>query len=170
MKRPLLIALCALLTPAASAAELRVEFELPQINASDYRRPYVALWLERPDNSVAANLAVWYDVRMRNDEGTTWLKDVRMWWRRIGRDTEVPVDGVTSATRNPGVHKLAFTNGSEPLGELATGEYRLVIEASREHGGREVVTVPLQWPPAGNQQHTASGEREIGRVAVELIP
>jgi hypothetical protein len=170
MKRPVLIALCALLTPLASAADLRVEIELPDIKASDYRRPYIAVWLERPDNSVAANLAVWYDVRMRNDEGTTWLKDIRQWWRRIGRDTAVPVDGVTSATRGPGTHKLSFTDGAAPLGKLAKGEYRLMVEASREHGGREVISVPLQWPPAASKQVAASGEREIGRVAVELIP
>ena len=40
--------------------------KLPRIDVADYRRPYVAVWLERPDNSVAANLAVWYDVKMRN--------------------------------------------------------------------------------------------------------
>lgn len=166
MKRPLLYALCAALPGLASAAELRIDLELPDLKP----RPYVAVWLERPDNSVAANLAVWYDVRMRNDEGKTWLKDIRQWWRRIGRDLEMPIDGVTSATRGGGKHSLSFTAGSQPLGELAKGEYRLVIEASREHGGREVVTVPLQWPPASPQQLTAAGTHELGRIAVDLIP
>lgn len=170
MKRTLLLALCTVLPGLAAAAELRVELELPDLQISDYRRPYVAVWLERPDNSVAANLAVWYDVRMRDDEGLTWLKDIRKWWRRTGRDLTMPVDGVTAATRGPGTHKLAFTAGAQPLGELAAGEYRLVVEASREHGGREVVTVPLQWPPAAEQRLDADGARELGRVAVELIP
>lgn len=170
MQRPLLIALCALLPGLASSAELRVQLELPELTISDYRRPYVAVWLERPDHSVAANLAVWYDMRMRDDEGLTWLKDIRQWWRRIGRDLEMPVDGVSAATRGPGVHQLAFTQGNTPLGELAAGEYRLVVEASREHGGREVVSLPLQWPPSADQRLDAAGQREIGRVAVHLIP
>jgi hypothetical protein len=170
MKRRLLLALCALLPGLAAAAELRVELELPDLRISDYRRPYVAVWLERPDNSIAANLAVWYDVRKRDDEGLTWLKDIRQWWRRSGRDLTMPVDGVTAATRGHGIHKLAFTAGARPLGELAAGEYRLIVEASREHGGREVVTVPLQWPPTAAQRLDAAGSHELGRLVVELIP
>jgi len=170
MKRIAPTLLCALLPGLAAAAELRVEVELPRIEVSDYRRPYVAAWLERPDNSVAARLALWYDLRMRDDEGKTWLKDLRQWWRRIGRDITVPVDGMTSATRNPGTHALTFTSGTVPLGMLAAGEYRLVVEAAREHGGREVVSVPLQWPPTQASRLDADGERELGRIAVELIP
>lgn len=170
MKRSTLFALLALAPALACAAELRVELELPGIAVSDYRRPYVAVWLERPDNSVAAHLATWYDLRMRNDEGKTWLKDLRQWWRRIGRDLEVPVDGVTTATRGPGVHKLAFTAGAAPLGELAAGEYRLVVEAAREHGGREVLSLPLHWPPSAPQRTEAGGKRELGRVTAELLP
>ena len=95
---------------------------------------------------------------------------MRLWWRRTGRDLEQPVDGVTAATRNPGVHKLSFTEGQVPLGKLAAGEYRLVVEASREHGGREVVTVPLQWPPASATRSEVRGEHELGTIAVQLKP
>lgn len=153
------------------AAQLHIDVELPDITAADYRRPYVAIWLERPDNSVAANLAIWYDVRMRNNEGETWLKDMRLWWRRSGRELSLPVDGVTSATRSPGTHALSFAHGVAPLGELEAGSYRLVIEASREHGGREVVTVPLEWPPSGaTPTLDAAGEHELGRIQVRLEP
>ena len=160
----------ALLAAPVSAAELHIDIELPEFAVSDYRRPYVAVWIERPDNSVAANLAVWYDVRMRNDEGTTWLKDMRLWWRRIGRELEVPIDGVTSATRAPGTHRLSFVAGNEPLGALEAGEYRVVVEASREHGGREVVSVPIEWPPAGAWTAQVSGEHELGAVGVAMVP
>jgi len=166
MKRILLCALCAALPGLAPAADLRVEIELPDLKP----RPYVAVWLERPDNSVAANLSVWYDVRMRNDEGKTWLKDLRQWWRRTGRDLQVPIDGVTSATRPAGTHTLTYTAGTAPLGDLPAGEYRLVVEAAREHGGREVITLPVQWPPAAAQRESASGQRELGRVALDLVP
>lgn len=166
MKRPLLGALCAAMAPLAIAADLRIEIELPDLSP----RPYVAVWLERPDNSVAANLAVWYDVRMRNDEGKTWLKDMRQWWRRTGRDLALPIDGVTSATRGAGKHALTFKEGSAPLGKLAKGEYRLMVEASREHGGREVISVPVQWPPTSQQRATARGTSELGQITVEIAP
>lgn len=170
MHKTVLLALGLLVAAPALSAGIEVDIELPRIDVADYRRPYVAVWLERPDNSVAANLAVWYDVKMRNGEGAKWLKDIRQWWRRAGRDMQVPVDGVTSATRHPGAHRLAFTAGDAPLGELAAGSYRLVVEASREHGGREVLTLPFDWPPREAAVREARGERELGKVAVHLKP
>ncbi|MDX1550041.1 MAG: DUF2271 domain-containing protein, partial [Lysobacter spongiicola] len=75
--------LLALLLPASlPAAGLDVTLEIPRLNVAEYHRPYVAVWIERPDHSVAANLAVWYDDDMKGDEGTKWLKDMRQWWRR----------------------------------------------------------------------------------------
>ena len=165
-----LIALGLLASTSAMSASLDIEIELPRIDAADYRRPYVAIWLERPDNSVAANLAVWYDAKMRNDEGTKWLKDMRQWWRRTGRELSVPIDGVTSATRAPGAHTLNFTSGQHPLGELPAGEYRLMVEAAREHGGRELLSLPIQWPPAGAVSNAITGAHELGKVSVQLKP
>mgnify|MGYP001407174322 FL=1 len=62
MHKPLFLAVGLLAASSAFAAGIEVEIELPRIDVSDYRRPYVAAWLERPDNSVAANLAVWFVV------------------------------------------------------------------------------------------------------------
>ncbi len=165
-----LMALLTCISTPLLAADLSVEIELPAFNVPDYRRPYVAVWLERPDNSVAANLAVWYDLNMRDDKGTEWLKDMRQWWRRIGRELQVPIDGVTSATRAPGHHSISFTAGQAPLGNLPAGEYRLIVEASREHGGRELVSVPLQWPPASATETQASGQHELGDIKLRLTP
>ncbi len=170
MHKPLILALGLLAAAPAFSAGIEIDIEVPRIDVADYRRPYVAVWLERPDNSVAANLAVWYDVKMRNDEGTKWLKDMRQWWRRSGRELTVPIDGVTSATRQPGKHSLSFTAGQAPLGTLAPGEYRLQIEASREHGGRELLSVPISWPPAAAGRSEVRGQHELGTVSVRLVP
>lgn len=170
MYKPLLLVLGLLASSPVLAASIDVELELPHFDVADYRRPYVAAWLERPDNSVAANLVVWYDAKMRNAEGAKWLKDMRLWWRRSGRELAMPVDGLTSATRQPGKHTLSFTEGQTPLGKLAAGEYRLVVEAAREHGGREVVSLPLQWPPTNVTRHEARGKHELGTIAVQLKP
>jgi hypothetical protein len=37
---------------------------------------------------VAANLSVWYDIELKDQEGEKWLKDIRQWWRRTGRDAQ----------------------------------------------------------------------------------
>ncbi|MEO5738219.1 MAG: DUF2271 domain-containing protein, partial [Variovorax sp.] len=48
--------------------------------------------------------------------------------------------------------------------------YKFVVEAAREVGGREVVSIPFQWPPATAAQPTAAGKEELGEVRLELRP
>src|SRR5690606_16025843 len=92
------LAMSAVLSPSALAAELNVTVEVPRLEVAEYHRPYVAVWLEQGRREVVANLAVWYDVEMPNGEGKEWLKDMRQWWRRTGRSLEMPVDAFTGAT------------------------------------------------------------------------
>ena len=168
----------ALLTGAAAglavspvgAAEIKVKVEVPKLTVAEYHRPYVAIWVEKPDQSVAANLAVWYDVKLKDNEGTKWLKDMRQWWRRSGRTLDMPVDGLSSATRAPGEHQVSFPEGTSTLGKLAPGKYELVVEAAREVGGRELLRVPFEWPPRAAQNLKAQGEHELGALVVDLAP
>ncbi len=154
----------------ALAAEMNVKVEIPRLNVAEYHKPYVALWLERADQSPAATLAVWYDVKHKDGEGTKWLKDMRQWWRKAGRDMKLPADGVSGATRAPGEHALTFSEGKAPLGSLPAGDYQLVVEAAREVGGRELLRVPFSWPPKAVQAAKAKGEHELGTVSLELKP
>jgi hypothetical protein len=154
----------------ADAARLDVDIEIPTLEVAEYHRPYVALWLEREDNSVAAQLAVWYDLEMADREGETWLKDMRQWWRRDGRNLQMPIDGVSGATRAPGRHRLGIDGDDPRLSGLAPGNYQLVVEAAREVGGRELLRLPLSWPPAGPVTTRAAGEHELGTVILELAP
>src|SRR5690606_6920240 len=159
-----------LLGSAASAAELGVTLDIPQLKVAEYHKPYIAMWLEKPDQSFVANLAVLYDIKKQNKAGEKWLKDMRQWWRKSGRDLQMPVDGVSGATRAPGEHSFAFMPGKTPLAALPAGDYQLVVEASREAGGREVVKVPFAWPPKSAQKLSAQGKEELGAVSVQLKP
>lgn len=163
-------ALTGLVAGQAAAADLDVKVEIPRLSVAEYHRPYVAIWVERPDQSVAANLAVWYDVKLKNNEGTKWLKDMRQWWRKSGRDLAMPMDGLSSATRPVGEHQLSFNTDNPALAKLPEGEYRLVVEAAREVGGRELLRIPFQWPPKAPQNAEAKGEHELGVVALTLKP
>lgn len=167
-----MLAAAGAVLPAAPvlAAELAVSVEIPRLNVAEYHRPYIAIWVEKTDQSFAGNLAVWYDLKLRNNEGTKWLKDMRAWWRKSGRELNMPVDGLSSATRAPGTHRVVFPGAKAPLSTLAAGEYHLVIEASREVGGREVLRVPFQWPPTAAANASVQGEHELGKVAIELKP
>ncbi len=153
------------------AAELTLSVEVPQINTAEYHRPFAAIWIERPDNTVAGNLAIWYQMpKGEKAGGDKWLKDMRQWWRRSGRELKMPVDGITSATRPVGKHKVEFKNDAFPQGKLAPGQYTLKVEAAREGGGRELVSVPFAWPPTKSQRAVARGKSELGEIALELKP
>lgn len=169
-KRKLLLAAVLASALPALAAELSVKIDIPQLAVAEYHRPYIAMWLEKADGGQVTQLAVWYDQKKKDNGGTKWLKDMRQWWRKGGRDLEVPLDAVTSATRAPGLHSLTFVAGKAPLGQLAAGEYTLFVEASREAGGREVVRVPLSWPPKEARTTGSKGQEELGNVTVQLKP
>lgn len=157
-------------TSQVIAADLTVNVEIPRLNAAEYHRPYVAIWVEGADQKVVANLAVWYDVKQRNGEGTKWLKDIRQWWRKSGRDLKVPADGLTGATRAAGQHTLTFPAGKGNLSALTPGSYHLVVEAAREVGGRELLRVPFEWPAKGPVTARAQGTSELGALTVTVTP
>jgi hypothetical protein len=160
----LLLAFCG---GTASAADLSVSVEIPQIPVAEYHRPYVAIWIEDGTQVIAANLAVWYQVR---GDHTKWLPDLRQWWRRGGRDLKVPVDGLTGATRPVGQHLLKFDAAKPPLAALKPGQYTLVVEAVREVGGREALRIPFEWPIKASKRESVSGSKELGAVSLSLNP
>ncbi|MNJ32515.1 hypothetical protein D3C77_271810 [compost metagenome] len=166
-KLPLVLTAAAVSATAvpALAADLSVSVELPRINSASYHRPYVAVWIEKPDQTAAQTLAVWYQ-QTRNSEGDgkDWLKDLRTWWRKGGRAMAMPADGVSGPTKAPGRH--AVTVPGARLRGLPAGQYNLVVEAARELGGREVVRVPFRWGAAN--AGSAAGSTELGAVRVAV--
>lgn len=152
----------------AMAADLNVTVELPKLNVAEYHKPYVAIWIENPaDSSAAGTLAVWYDAKNREDNGAKWLKDMRQWWRKAGREMSFPADGVSGATRAPGPQKLVFSGAKGALKSLKPGQYNLVVEAAREVGGHEAVRVPFVWGKPGKLA-SAKGSAELGAVTVSV--
>jgi hypothetical protein len=164
----LTLSAAGLVAGPAFGADLQVQLAIPDLDVAEYHRPYVAVWIERPDHSVAANLAVWYDVANKKKEGEKWLADLRQWWRRTGRDLKVPIDGVTGATRPVGTHTLEFASDSPLLKDLSPGQYELVVEAAREVGGREVLRIPFQWPLEKPAKLEAKGQSELGELSLEI--
>ena len=53
----------------------------------------------------------------------------------------MPVDGLSTPTRAPGTHQIKFDSAGKPLEGLTPGKYQLVIEAAREVGGRELLSL-----------------------------
>ena len=170
MRLPISVTLTGVMAWPAFAADVKMSIEIPRLNVAEYHRPYVAIWLERPDQSFVGNVAVWYDLKLKDNEGTKWLKDLRQWWRRSGRELTMPVDGLSTATRPPGEHQINVALDRAPFAGLGAGEYQVVIEAAREVGGREILRIPVQWPPKASETLKIKGEHELGAVAVDLKP
>ena len=153
----------------ALSAELTLKVQLPRMDIAEYHRPYVAAWIEKAaDQSYAGNVALWYDLKKRDNGGAKWLKDMRSWWRKSGHDTAV-VDGVTGATRTAGDHAINLLD-SKAVAALPPGQYEVVVEAARENGGREVLRVPFEWPVKKAQSAKAQGQGELGTVSIDARP
>jgi hypothetical protein len=155
--RPLTLALVAggIAGPATAST---VTVTVPRLTVAEYHRPYVAVWLEPQGGGAARTLAVWYDIKKGGQEpGTKWLADLRAWWRKGGRSLKLPANGVSGATRAPGQYAIPLPAGLKP------GAYVLHVEAARETGGRELVSVPLTMPtPRG----VGTGKSELGAVTI----
>ena len=161
--KPSLLLLAPALASTGIAGDIRLTIEVPQLDVGQYHRPYLAAWIEKPDQSHAANLIVWYD--LENQKGETWLKDLRQWWRKSGRAADLPIDGVSGPTRPVGKHTLDIPAKQAPLPE---GEYILVVEAAREVGGREMIRIPFQWDGKTAVEASGSGKTEIGAVQLHI--
>ncbi len=157
MKKSLVLAAGIVATPASAGT---ITVTIPRLNVAEYHRPYIAAWIEPQGGGPARTLAVWYDVKKGGAEpGTKWLADLRTWWRKGGRSLRLPADGVSGATRAPGAHRIPIPANVRP------GTYVLYVEASREDGGREVVSVPLQVPV---RNASASGRTELGAISITV--
>jgi len=148
----------------AAAGTVEMTVNIPQLRVAEYHRPYVAIWIEEAGKPEIRTLAVWYDYDNRENGGTKWLRDLRSWWRKGGRTAAKPADAVTGATRAPGPQRVKLNTPA-----LKPGNYALVVEASREEGGRELVSMPFTW---NGRSATASGtgRTELGAISATIKP
>ena len=154
----------ALSVGPAAAADLKVSFETPRLKTAQYHQPYVVIWLENAGHDRTLDLALFYSQR----GGDSWLKDLRTWWRKGGRDVRLPIDGVSGATRAPGVHTL--TVASSRFARLPAGQYRVVVEAAREAGGRETLSLPIELPLRAAPARNVAGTGELAGASIVVAP
>jgi hypothetical protein len=169
MRKLLCLAVPVMTAGAAHAGGIELTVEIPKLSVAEYHRPYVAIWIEDASGKVAANLSVWYDVDLKDSEGEKWLKDIRQWWRRTGRGLDLPLDGVSSPTKPPGKNAIKFDTAAGPIAKLAPGDYKIIVEATREVGGKELVEIPFKWAPGTEATASAKGKEELGAVTLKTL-
>ncbi|WP_154224644.1 DUF2271 domain-containing protein [Marinicella rhabdoformis] len=163
MKKLCFLLMLSLAFNASAKSAFELAIEIPVFDVSEYHAPYVATWIETENRETVLATSLWYD------DQTKWLKDIRQWWRKTGRRQQAPYDGVTGATRRPGMHTLRFKN-DEINDKLTPGRYVLLIEAAREVGGREVLKLPFEWPSQQAFSVSAQGQSEMGKVTLTINP
>lgn len=142
------------------AAEAEITLQIPEIETAQYYRPYIAVWVENAEQQPVKLIALW---RKEPD----WLKDIRRFWRKIGRSEPALVDAMTGATRTPGKHRLAWDGKDDQGNVLPTGSYTLYVEASREQGGRSLQKIDFQLDGSPYQLKAAAAE-ELGELLLTI--
>ena len=139
---------------SVNATELQLALKLPA-QLGEYHNPYVAVWIEDSKGKSTRTLVLWR-------EGAKWLKDIRRWWRKVGRKDAEFVDGITSATRAAGRYQLNFDAKDDNGTPLANGNYTLRIEVVRENGGRAILKQPFTLNGT-NQEFTLMASSETAK-------
>ena len=143
------------------SAKLDVQFELPKIDTTMYARPYVAVWVEDSSRKSVKTIELW----VGKDE---WLKDLRSWWRKVGRYDRELVDAVTSATRPAGQYRFVWDGKSDSGEKLEQGEYTIHIEVVREHGGRNYLRQKVMIG-SENVSYQLKPTEETGEITLDYL-
>ena len=159
-------------TVGFAETSIEIELEVPKLEEDPYFRPYVAVWLETEKRKPLTTLALWYMVERTeeaDEDGKKWLKDLRKWWRRIGRSKTPAYDAVTGATRKPGVYKIQWSEKAIDESLAISGNYFLNFEAAREEGGRTFHRVPVElFNSNGKQTIQLPAEDEFGSITIHV--
>jgi len=144
-----------------SPANLEIKLTLKQ-QQGEYHPPYVAAWLENTERKSVRTLILWR-------KEPKWLKDIRRWWRNVGRKDAELVDAITSATHAAGTFPLSFKATDDQQQALPAGDYTLYIEVVREKGGR--VLLKQTFTLDNKAQHfTLNETAETGNITFTVTP
>jgi len=125
--------------------ELEVKVELSRPPGAQYRRPYVAVWLEDADEKpVRTGLLL----LMTKQPGPRWHRELLRWYkqdnvRKLADDRNL-IDTISSASRGPGEYRAVFDGLDDNGQPLKPGKYMLFIEVNREHGTYQIIRQPLE--------------------------
>jgi thiamine biosynthesis lipoprotein len=101
-----------------------------QVGANNYKRPYLAAWVEDEDHSSVRAISVWRG-EMR------YLRELKSWYLRYGdtyRSDMKFSSSITSATRPSGKYTLKWDGNDDQGNPVKPGKYVIKIEVAREHG------------------------------------
>ena len=145
----------------AGDKQFLIEYQTQNLHLAEYQRPYVAIWITDNDRNSIRQLLV-------HGNNGRWLKEISLWWRSYGRNNESAFDGLARATLAPGSHTLTWDGRDDKGQRVPKGHYILHLEAAREHGDHEVVTLPFELS-GESFTASASGQKELGAIKISFV-
>lgn len=139
-------------------ATATITFSLAKISSGNYRKPYVALWLENSEREVVKNFILLGD-------NERWMSKNSYWWRRLGRKQPELLQVFARPTRRAGEYQVAWQGRDDYGKPLAKGSYKLMIEAAREHGSHEKIIIEFELGKP--LKKTEKGKQEIQFLTLE---
>lgn len=150
--------------PARTAGEecVVVDYQIPPQATAAYHAPYLVMWIADADGAPLRQLLVLGD-RSR------YLQALPQWWRRYGKDDLPAIQGMARPTRAPGQYSVAWDGRDDRGQALPAGRYLLQMEAAREGGGHEFLSLPIDLHPGQATDQQLQGQSEIGHVRLHAI-
>lgn len=150
-----------IMTRTENVSKIAITLKLKQ-QQGEYHPPYVAAWIENSKKKSVRTLLLWR-------KEPKWLKDIRRWWRNVGRKDAALVDAITSATHAAGTFPLSFLATDDNKKSLLDGNYTLYIEVVREKGGRALLKQKFTLNNQ-TQQFTLKETAETGAITFTITP
>lgn len=146
----------------ASKYELVINLELAKFQGP-YRRPFVAIWIEKEDKSPVRTLSVWYNK-------PRWIRDLKAWYRTNYSKFNVEnntLNSVSSATRPAGNYAIKWDGKDDDGNIVENGKYIINIEVAREHGTYQLITQQVDVKNK-TQKIDLSPNTEVASASIEV--
>jgi thiamine biosynthesis lipoprotein len=150
-------------TPAAAPMDVLVTLELARIDNPRYRRPYVAVWVEDAEKKPVRLISLWSEKPRYLNELRSWYHDYPM---EVMNGGEIS-PSTSSATRSPGKYTLRWDGKDDKGNPVKPGKYTILIEATREHGGYDLMHEEINFDGKTAAQFTLPAGNEIAGVTLD---
>ena len=138
------LALCSL---AANGQNVEISLTLNNADRGS-ENPYIALWVTDLTGAEQPLLLLRDKVK--------WVRDLKLFWRKIARENRVEVDAITGATLSKKSMSYQF--------DISEQWHKITVEVVREHGKREVLILSHS-----DGEHCQSGHQEIAKFCLQII-
>ncbi len=140
---------------------LNIDFDIPKIDSTQYRAPYVSIWITDENRNLVKHLLLL-------GKDAKWVNSNFVWWKRYGRRlSEQEIDSKAKPSRKPGHYQVAWDGLDEQGKKVPQGKYILHYEATREFGGHDYASVDIELGAKGFD-NTINAKGELGKLKLRF--